>query len=152
MKIKRQAKIMEIISAMDIETQEQLLEELQKSGFKSTQATISRDIKELRLVKTLTPDGSYYYTAHAPAEKGEMSNRLLVLLSESVEGIDSAGNITSIKCHTGMANALCEFLDDLHLEGVVGTLAGDNTIFLLMRDERHAQELVVQLRRMMSRS
>ena len=142
MKSQRHAKILELIKNRPIETQEELL----------GQATVSRDIKELRLVKTLTPDGSYYYTAHAPAEKGEMSNRLLVLLSESVEGIDSAGNITSIKCHTGMANALCEFLDDLHLEGVVGTLAGDNTIFLLMRDERHAQELVVQLRRMMSRS
>ncbi|HIX64944.1 MAG TPA: arginine repressor [Candidatus Anaerotruncus excrementipullorum] len=152
MKSQRHAKILELIKNRPIETQEELLGLLREGGFPVTQATVSRDIKELRLVKTLTPDGSYYYTAHAPAEKGEMSNRLLVLLSESVEGIDSAGNITSIKCHTGMANALCEFLDDLHLEGVVGTLAGDNTIFLLMRDERHAQELVVQLRRMMSRS
>ena len=152
MKSQRHAKILELIKNSPIETQEELLGLLREGGFPVTQATVSRDIKELRLVKTLTPDGSYYYTAHAPAEKGEMSNRLLVLLSESVEGIDSAGNITSIKCHTGMANALCEFLDDLHLEGVVGTLAGDNTIFLLMRDERHAQELVVQLRRMMSRS
>ena len=151
MKSQRHAKILELIKNRPIETQEELLGLLREGGFPVTQATVSRDIKELRLVKTLTPDGSYYYTAHAPAEKGEMSNRLLVLLSESVEGIDSAGNITSIKCHTGMANALCEFLDDLHLEGVVGTLAGDNTIFLLMRDERHAQELVVQLRRMMSR-
>ena len=152
MKSQRHAKILELIKNRPIETKEELLGLLREGGFPVTQATVSRDIKELRLVKTLTPDGSYYYTAHAPAEKGEMSNRLLVLLSESVEGIDSAGNITSIKCHTGMANALCEFLDDLHLEGVVGTLAGDNTIFLLMRDERHAQELVVQLRRMMSRS
>ena len=151
MKSQRHAKILELIKNRPIETQEELLGLLREGGFPVTQATVSRDIKELRLVKTLTPDGSYYYTAHAPAEKGEMSNRLLVLLSESVEGIDSAGNITSIKCHTGMANALCEFLDDLHLEGVVGTLAGDNTIFLLMRDERHAQELVAQLHKMMNR-
>ena len=115
MKSQRHAKILELIKNRPIETQEELLGLLREGGFPVTQATVSRDIKELRLVKTLTPDGSYYYTAHAPAEKGEMSNRLLVLLSESVEGIDSAGNITSIKCHTGMANALCEFLDDLHL-------------------------------------
>ncbi len=152
MKSQRHAKILELIQERPIETQEELLGLLRQEGFPVTQATVSRDIKELRLVKTLTSDGKYYYTAHAPAEKGEMSNRLLVLLSESVEGIDSAGHITAIKCHTGMANALCEFLDDLHLEGVVGTLAGDNTIFLLMRDERHAQDLVTQLRKMMNRN
>ena len=90
MKIKRQAKIMEIISAMDIETQEQLLDELQKSGFKSTQATISRDIKELRIVKELTSMGTYRYATSNKEVGGTFSARLNTIFRECVTSFDYA--------------------------------------------------------------
>lgn len=152
MKARRHAKIMELINARAIETQDELLSLLGDSGFPVTQATISRDIKELRLVKTLTSDGKYHYTAHAAPPKSEMSSKFLLIFSESVKEIDSAGNMLVIKCFTGMANAVCAALDTLHWSGVVGTLAGDDTIFMVMRDEHNARELVLQLRKMMNPS
>ena len=124
MKAKRHAKILELINSRPIDTQDELLGLLRESGFSVTQATVSRDIKELRLVKTLTPDGKYHYAAHADLPKSEMSNKFLLIFSESVKEIDSAGNMLVIKCFTGMANAVCAALDTLHWSGVVGTLAG----------------------------
>ena len=150
MKAKRHAKILELINSRPIDTQDELLGLLSESGFSVTQATVSRDIKELRLVKTLTPDGKYHYAAHADLPKSEMSNKFLLIFSESVKEIDSAGNMLVIKCFTGMANAVCAALDTLHWSGVVGTLAGDDTIFMVMRDDHNARELVLQLRKMMS--
>ncbi|MCI8649269.1 MAG: arginine repressor [Anaerotruncus sp.] len=150
MKDKRHRRILELISERPIETQDELLNLLSSSGFSVTQATVSRDIKELRLVKTLTPDGKYHYTAHAAAPKSEMSNKFLLIFSESVKEIDSAGNMLVIRCLTGMANAVCAALDSLHWSGVVGTLAGDDTIFMVMRDEHNARELVSQLRKMIT--
>lgn len=105
MKAKRHAKILELINSRPIDTQDELLGLLRESGFSVTQATVSRDIKELRLVKTLTPDGKYHYAAHADLPKSEMSNKFLLIFSESVKEIDSAGNMLVIKCFTGMANA-----------------------------------------------
>ena len=130
MKARRHAKILELINSRPIDTQD--------------------DIKELRLVKTLTSDGKYHYTAHTEHPKSEMSDKFLLIFSESVREIDSAGNMLVIKCFTGMANAVCAALDTLHWSGVVGTLAGDDTIFMVMRDEQNAHELVSQLRRMMA--
>ncbi|MGI5967574.1 MULTISPECIES: arginine repressor [Anaerotruncus] len=152
MKAKRHAKILELINSRPIETQDELLGLLADNGFPVTQATISRDIKELRLIKTLTPDGKYHYTAHGEAPKSEMSNKFLVIFSESVKEVDSAGNILVIKCYTGMANAVCAALDTLHWNGVVGTIAGDDTMLAIMRDDHNARELVMQLRKMMSAS
>ncbi len=150
MKARRHAKILELINDRPIETQDELLNLLSESGFSVTQATVSRDIKELRLVKTLTPDGHYRYSVHIMEPKNEMSNKFLLIFSESVKDIDSAGNMLVIKCYTGMANAVCAALDSLHWSGVVGTLAGDDTIFMVMRDEHNARELVIQLRKMVS--
>ena len=107
MKIKRQAKIMEIISAMDIETQEQLLDELQKSGFKSTQATISRDIKELRIVKELTSMGTYRYATSNKEVGGTFSARLNTIFRECVTSFDYAQNMVVIKTLPGLASAAC---------------------------------------------
>lgn len=117
MKAKRHAKILELINSRPIDTQDELLGLLRESGFSVTQATVSRDIKELRLVKTLTPDGKYHYAAHADLPKSEMSNKFLLIFSESVKEIDSAGNMLVIKCFTGMANAVCAALDTLHWSG-----------------------------------
>lgn len=150
MKARRHAKILELISSNAIETQDELLNLLSESGFPVTQATISRDIKELRLVKTLTPDGKYHYTTHTAPAKNEMSSKFLLIFSESVKEIDFAGNMLVIKCFTGMANATCAAMDTLHWSGVVGTLAGDDTIFMVMRDEHNARELVTQLRKMLT--
>ena len=150
MKARRHAKILELIGGRPIETQEELLSLLRESGFPVTQATVSRDIKELRLVKTLTSDGKYHYTSHTEAPKSEMSDKFMLIFSQSVKEIDSAGNMLVIKCYTGMANAACASLDTLHWNGVVGTLAGDDTIFMVMRDDHNARELVMQLRKMMN--
>ncbi len=152
MKAKRHAKILELIEAQPIETQDELLTLLRENDFSVTQATVSRDIKELRLVKTLTPDGKYHYSVHAQPHKSEISNKFLLIFSESVKEIDSAGNMLVIKCLVGMANAVCTALDALHWSGVVGTLAGDDTIFMVMRDEHNAKELVVQLRQMIHKA
>lgn len=149
MKASRHAKILELIQSRAIETQDELLSLLTESGFPVTQATISRDIKELRLVKTLTSDGKYHYSTQVSHPKSEMSNKFLVIFAESVKTIDYAGHMLVIKCFTGMANAVCAALDTLHWNGVVGTLAGDDTIFMVMRDEQNASELAIQLRKMM---
>lgn len=150
MKAKRHAKILELVHSRPVDTQDELLGLLRESGFPVTQATVSRDIKELRLVKTLTGDGRYHYAAHGDAAKSEMSDKFLMIFSQSVTEIDSAGNMLVIKCYTGMANAVCAALDSLHWSGVVGTLAGDDTIFMVMRDDHNARELVMQMRKMMN--
>lgn len=150
MKARRHAKILELVNAHPVDTQDELLSLLREGGFPVTQATISRDIKELRLVKTLTSDGKYHYMVHTGTPKNEMSDKFLMIFSESVTKIDSAGNMLVIKCYTGMANAVCAALDTLHWSGVVGTIAGDDTIFMVMRDDHNAREMVAQLRKMMN--
>ena len=148
LKAKRHEKILELIHSRPVDTQEELLALLRESGFPVTQATVSRDIKELRLVKTLNIDGKYHYTAQNDAPKTEVSNKFLMIFSESVREIDFAGNILVIKCYTGMANAVCAAMDALRWNGVVGTIAGDDTIFMVMRDAGNARELAAQLRKM----
>ena len=134
MKTQRQAKIMEIITSRNIETQEQLLEALQQSGYQSTQATISRDIKELRIVKELTSMGSYRYTAATAEKTGTFSNRLNTIFRECVTHYDYAQNMVVIKTMPGLANAACAAIDAMNMSVVLGTLAGDDTAFIVMRD------------------
>ena len=136
MKIKRQAKIMEIISAMDIETQEQLLDELQKSGFNSTQATISRDIKELRIVKELTSMGTLSLCdCRTRRCGGTFSARLNTIFRECVTSIDYAQNMVVIKTHAGPGlRGVLGHRRDEYVRTCVGSLAGDDTAFLVMRD------------------
>lgn len=132
MKKKRHEKILEIIQKNEIETQEELQEKLKTSGFEVTQATISRDIKELRLVKELSSSGKYKYSTGRKLGK-DFSNRLSSVFSESITAVDYALNTVVIKCFAGMANAACAAIDSMHWDGVVGTLAGDDTIFILCR-------------------
>lgn len=145
MKVRRHAKILEIINQYDVDTQEELLQRLRESGFEATQATISRDIKALRLVKTLSPKGNYCYKAHTQ-EEPNMSSKFYSIFQESVVHMDYAGNILCIKCLTGMANAVCATLDSMHWDGVVGTLAGDDTIFVLLRTDESAAGLLTELK------
>ena len=134
MKSQRQAKIMEIISTTNVETQEQLLTALQDAGFRSTQATISRDIKELRIVKELTSLGTYRYTTSAKEMPSTFSNRLNTIFRECVTRYDYAQNIVVIHTLPGLAGAAASAIDTMNLSVVVGTLAGDDTVMVVMRD------------------
>lgn len=138
MKSQRQSKIMEIISTRNVETQEQLLAELQKEGFRGTQATISRDIKELRIVKELTSLGTYRYTSTANEVNGSFSSRLNTIFRECVIGFDYAQNIIMIRTLPGLASAAASAVDAMNLSSIVGSLAGDDTVMIVMRDNNAA--------------
>ncbi|HIR46554.1 MAG TPA: arginine repressor [Candidatus Caccousia avicola] len=148
MKKRRHEKILQIISNNTVDTQEELLRLLRDEGFDVTQATVSRDIKELRLVKTQTGNGKYRYTAPKDGSR-DMSSRFFSLFSENTISVQSACNIVVIKSLTGMAQAVCAAMDSLHWEGIVGTLAGDDTIFVVTQDEECARRFSEELRRMM---
>lgn len=145
MKKRRQAKILEIISSNDIETQEQLQSMLLSSGYEVTQATISRDIKELRLVKELSSNGRYVYST-GQKNNDNITKRTGGIFNESIIRIDYALNTVVIKCFTGMANAACATIDSMNLDEIVGTIAGDDTIFILCRSEETAKIFTSKLR------
>lgn len=139
MKPGRQNVILEIISERDIETQHQLMEALAERGIKSTQATLSRDIKDMRLVKELSPNGGYRYVPAARPEQDDSHQRLRKILKESLVSFDVAQNLMIIKTLPGLAPAACSAIDGMHIENLVGTLAGDDTAFLAMKDNESAQ-------------
>ena len=138
MKSKRQAKIIEIITNQSVETQEQLLTALQAEGFRGTQATISRDIKELRIVKELTSFGTYRYTTSVNEVGGSFSSKLNTIFRECVISFDYAQNIIVIKTLPGLASAAGSAIDSMNLSIVLGTLAGDDTVMVVMRDSSAA--------------
>ncbi len=138
MKSQRQAKIIEIISTRNVETQEQLLAALQKEGFRGTQATISRDIKELRIVKELTSLGTYRYAVSSNEMSSSFSTRLNTIFRECVIGYDYAQNIIVIRTLPGLASAAGSAIDAMNMSLVVGTLAGDDTVMVVMRDNNAA--------------
>lgn len=140
MKKKRLEKIIELINKYDIENQDILMKMLQKEGFNVTQATISRDIKELDLVKVVSGFGGYKYVERNTGSK-ENSGKFISIFRESVVGIDYAGNMVVIKSHTGMANAACAAIDTMPWSGALGTIAGDDTIFVVCRSESAAENL-----------
>lgn len=147
MRSQRQQMIMKLVSEKHIDTQESLQAELAKHGFSVTQATVSRDIKELSLIKTVSADGNYRYSIPS-LKKSRMQDggsAVLGFISDSVLSVDYAGNTVVVKCHSGMAQAVCAKLDSTGLDNVVGTLAGDDTIFILMRTESDAQRLLKEL-------
>ena len=138
MKNQRQAKIIEIITTRNVETQEQLLSALQEEGFRATQATISRDIKELRIVKELTGMGTYRYTTSTNEVVGSFTSRLNTIFKECVVGYDYAQNIIVIHTLPGLAAAAGSAVDAMNLSAVLGTLAGDDTVMVVMRDTNAA--------------
>ena len=149
MKNSRQKKIMELIAEKNIETQEQLLQELTEAGFKCTQATISRDIKELRIVKSLDGFGSYRYSVPKKGEREKFDNRFRVIFRECVTHMDYAQNLVVVKTMPGLAAAAGANIDSLHRASVLGTLAGDDTALVIMRDADSARELCTELRKML---
>ena len=138
MKSQRQAKIMEIISNQNIETQEQLQAVLLQEGYRCTQATISRDIKEMRIVKELTSLGTYRYTTSSNEMGSTFSSRLNTIFRECVVGFDYAQNIIVIRTLPGLAAAAGSAIDAMNLSAVVGSLAGDDTVMIVMRDSNSA--------------
>ncbi len=145
MKYSRQSKILEIIEAKDVETQDELASELRASGFQVTQATVSRDIKEMRLIKVLTKDGRYKY-ASIKEKEGAVNDRFLKIYRNSVISVDYAGNMVIIKTLVGSANAAAVSIDALNIKEIVGTIAGDDTIFLVIRDESQVQKVIKQFK------
>ncbi len=141
MKPGRQSAILEIISEKDIETQNQLMQELAARGVKSTQATLSRDIKDMRLVKELGPNGNYRYVVASKSETSDLDQRLKKILRESLISYDIAQNLIVIRTLPGLAPAACSAIDGMEIDNLVGTLAGDDTAFLAMRDKESALKL-----------
>ena len=150
MKSQRQAKIIEIISNTNVETQEQLLQELEDAGFRSTQATISRDIKELRIVKELTTLGTYRYTTSAKEVPTTFSSRLNAIFRECVTRYDYAQNIVVIHTLPGLANAAASAIDAMNMSVVVGTLAGDDTVMVVMRDANAAAAFCGEIKHLLN--
>lgn len=147
MKSVRHAKILEIIGEHTIETQDELLTRLRAEGYKATQATISRDIKDLRLVKTLSGDGKYRYVS-AAKNSTDMRSNFSGLFSTSVNSVDAAQNIVVIKTLSGMAQAVCAALDSTDNKAIVGTIAGDDTIFIACRSAELALNLSDELKKL----
>ncbi|MBP0976721.1 MAG: arginine repressor [Oscillospiraceae bacterium] len=143
MKNKRQKKILEIIAAKDVETQEELQLLLAEEGFTAAQPTVSRDIQELRLVKAVNDDGKYRYI-----QSGNTDARFSNLLLQTIISVDYAMNMVVIKCHTGMAQAACAMIDSMDYPQVLGTIAGDDTIFILLRNEENARQFMQKLKKM----
>jgi transcriptional regulator of arginine metabolism len=146
MKSKRQEKILELITDHEIETQEQLLDELKSCGFQTTQATISRDIKQLRIIKELSASGTYRYNTTARPTEHTFSSKLNIIFRQCVTSVDYAQNIMVIKTMPGLASAACSALDGMNLPEILGTIAGDDTGFLVLRDTPAAAELCAEIR------
>lgn len=142
MKSARQETILSVISQKMIETQNQLLEELRSLGIKTTQATLSRDIKDLHLVKQINEDGRFCYAVPVSSDSLNIGDRLQAIFRQSVLSMDTAGNIVVIKTLPGLANAVGSTLDGLNISSIVGTLAGDDTCFLAMRSAEEAEYFI----------
>lgn len=149
MKADRQKLILQIIQEQPVETQEELLGLLRQRGCNATQATISRDIRELRLVKEMSGDGSYHYAESVHKAEGDQSTRLRKIFRQSVTSFDIAQNLIVVKTMPGLANGACAALDGMELPELVGTLAGDDTALLIMRSNESAEQFFHQVQRML---
>ena len=149
MKGKRQQRILELITEKDISTQNALSTALKAAGFGSTQATISRDIRELGLTKEQNAKGRYRYVAPRPDPTPNYSERLKTIFRESVTNIAVAQNLVVLRTLSGLANGACSAIDDMEVPGLVGTLAGDDTCFLAMEDNLAAEKFSATLSAML---
>lgn len=149
MKAKRQQEILRIIEELDVETQDQLLTELKTRGLRSTQATISRDIKELHLIKELTGYGTYRYAVSERKVSLNLAGRLRTIFKEGVTSFDVAQNIVVIKTMPGLASAACAAIDGMEIDDLVGSLAGDDTAMLIMRSNESAVSFCDEIHKML---
>ena len=149
MKNDRQAMILEIIGQENIETQEQLLTRLQARGLRCTQATISRDIKQLHLVKEPAGQGVYKYAVSGNRTTLNVAAKLRTIFRECIVSIDYAQNIVVVKTMPGLANGACSALDNMDMNDIVGSLAGDDTALLVMRNTEAAELLCQEIKDML---
>ena len=146
MKNDRQTMILDIIAQENVETQEQLLSCLQQRGIVSTQATISRDIKELHLIKEPLGRGKYKYVVSGNRSQLNIAEKLQTIFRESIISVAYAQNIVVIKTMPGLANGACSALDNMDETDIVGSLAGDDTAFLVMKDTESAAEFCEEIK------
>ena len=150
MKNRRQMAMIEIIQEKPVQTQEELAKELIARGFQVTQATVSRDIKKLRLIKTTNIDGISCYALNTPSNQN-VTDRHIRIFVEAVLSVQVAGNLVVIKTMPGSANAACETIDSLNWPEIIGTIAGDNTLFLAAESEASARALVERFEEILER-
>lgn len=143
-KRERQAVILRLVSENEIETQSELKELLEREGISVAQATLSRDIRELSIKKSVSDDYVNCYNSGIGGENVEYSS----IFAQSVISMDYAQNIVVLKCHAGLADAACKVVDERNFGSVVGTIAGDDTVFIVTRSENHAMQLIMQLTRL----
>ena len=145
MKSKRQEKILELIHDHSVQPQEQLLAELNDAGFRTTQATISRDIKQLHLIKEPTGNGTYRYAVSTQKMRLNLADRLQTILRESIVSVDCAQNLVLIKTMAGLGPAAGAAFDGMDISAKVGTVAGDDTVLIVMRENESAAELCSEI-------
>lgn len=150
MKKKRHELILQLIQDNAITTQDELLALLRQNGFPVTQATVSRDIKELQLVKVSTKNGPTKYSASHRETQSNHAGKFYSIFSQSVISVDFAGNMCVVKCYAGTANAAGAAIDSMQMPEVVGTLAGDDTLFVLCRNENAAFVFKTQIEAMLN--
>ena len=149
MKFQRQAAIIDLISNNEINTQEELTERLKKLGYNSTQATISRDIKELRLIKIASSNGNYKYSVSESEADSGFVPRVKNIFKECVIKLDVAQNLVVIKTITGMGNAAAFALDSMKISEIIGTVAGDDTVLIILKDNETAENFFEQTKEML---
>ncbi len=149
MKARRQLRIMEIIRNEEVSTQEELARRLRQEGINVTQATVSRDIKEMQLVKVPTGDGRYRYALPEERGAGAYADRLLRMLRESVISYDASENLVVINTLPATAASVAEAIDLLHAEEVIGTLAGERTVFVVVKPKEAAGRFLERLRKLL---
>ena len=148
MKNERQARILEMVSRYDVQTQDEITERLVAEGFKVTQATVSRDLKDLKLTKTMTPSGKYRYSAARGHEHVGMV-RLNNAMLESIVSVNYSMNNVVLKTFPGLAQAVASSVDQLNLESILGCVAGDDTIIIVTLDEESSREISYKIKEMM---
>lgn len=151
MKAKRQHKIIELIEKYDIETQDELAERLEKAGFVATQATISRDIREMKLTKMATPNGKQKYVVFKKQDYDTTMKYKRVLM-DAITSIEIAQNIVVIKTVSGMAMAVAAAIDNLEIKGIVGSIAGDDTIMCVIKTNEEAKTVVAAIKKVAKES
>lgn len=148
MKARRQMKILEIIRERPVETQEELVQELRKLGMPVTQATVSRDIKDLNLVKVPTGDGRQRYAPPQDQVMAGFAERLRRVLRDTVLSLEASENLIVVKCLSGTAPAVGEAIDSLRWQEIAGTVAGDNTVLVVVRGRERSQSVLERLRQL----
>lgn len=149
MKTTRHAKILEIINSKDIESQEELVQELKNVGIEVTQATVSRDIKKLKLIKIVDQNGKSKYSTGKHI--GTLDpNKIPTIFSQTIVGVESMKNFVIIKTLSGSAKAAAEAVDSLSFNGIIGSVAGNNTLFVVTTDEKTSMNLAKKIKNMIS--